>query len=221
MKKFLSSLASLALSLAAVAAYAGEITLYTNDNFSGPSLQLRDTEPDLARRGFNDRASSVVVRSGNWEICEHANFAGRCMLLQPGEYARLEGFNDQMSSLRELQRGGGRDDRGGWGGHDGRGDRGYRGDDDYRKGWGGRRDDAITLFAQADFRGRKVGLERDARTLDDYDFNDSAGSIIVNEGVWQVCEHADFRGRCITLQPGRYDRLDRLNNNISSLRRVR
>ena len=197
--------------MASLAAHAGEITLFTDDHFRGPSVTLRDANPDLVRMGFNDRASSVRVRSGTWELCEHAGFGGQCRILQPGDYDSLRGFNDVISSVREV------DDRDGRG--HGRGDRGDRG------GWGGgrgdRRDDAVTLFEQADFRGRQVGLERDARTLDDYDFNDRTGSIIIRDGVWEACEHADFRGRCITLTAGRYDHLDRMNNVISSLRRVR
>nr|GEU28044.1 chaperone protein DnaJ A6, chloroplastic [Tanacetum cinerariifolium] len=157
--------------LAGVAAHAGEIALFTDDNFRGPSITLRDSVPDLVRRGFNDRASSVVVRSGTWELCEHANFGGQCRVLERGEYRRLEGFNDEVSSVREIQ------DRGGDRGRD-------RGD---RNGWGGggrgdRRDESVTMFEQADFRGRQVELNRDIRTLNDVGFNDRAGSIIVRDG---------------------------------------
>jgi hypothetical protein len=208
MKKLLSVVAFAASSLAGVTAHAGEIALFTDDNFRGPSVTLRDTVPDLVRRGFNDRTSSVVVRSGTWEVCEHANFGGQCRVLERGEYRRLEGFNDEISSVREIQ------DRG----HD-------RGDRDGRGGGGGgrgdRRDESVTMFEQGDFRGRKVELDRDIRTLNDVGFNDRAGSIIIKDGVWEVCEDADYRGRCMTLRPGRYDHLDRMNNSISSLRRVR
>ncbi|MET0320449.1 MAG: beta/gamma crystallin family protein [Duganella sp.] len=210
MKKLISIVAFASSALAGVAAHAGEIALFTDDNFRGPSITLRDSVPDLVRRGFNDRASSVVVRSGTWELCEHANFGGQCRVLERGEYRRLEGFNDEVSSVREIQ------DRGGDRGRD-------RGD---RNGWGGggrgdRRDESVTMFEQADFRGRQVELNRDIRTLNDVGFNDRAGSIIVRDGVWEACEDADYRGRCMTLRPGRYDHLDRMNNNISSLRRVR
>lgn len=223
MKKLLSILAFAGSALASLAAHAGEITLFTDDYFRGPSVTLRDTAPDLVRFGFNDRASSVRVRSGTWELCEHAGFGGQCRVLRRGDYDQLSGFNDVVSSVRELDDRDGRDDRDHRGaGRDDYGDRGDRGD---RGGWGGgrgdRRDDAVMLFEQADFRGRRVGVERDVRTLDDYDFNDRTGSIVISEGVWQACEHADYRGRCITLSPGRYDRLDRMNNMISSLRRVR
>jgi hypothetical protein len=66
-----------------------------------------------------------------------------------------------------------------------------------------------------------IGHDRRHRALVAYDFNDQTGSIIVNEGRWQLCEHADFGGRCIVLEPGRYEQLDNMNDRISSLRRLR
>jgi hypothetical protein len=201
----------------AAAAHAGEVTLYNDDNFGGRSVTLRGATPDLVAFGFNDRTSSVIVRSGTWELCENAGFQGHCITLQRGEYRRLQGFNDVVSSLREV--GERRDERDDRDGRDGRGDRGDHGDRGGPGGYG--RQEDIMLFGQARFGGRPVGLRGDARTLDDYDFNDQAGSVIVNEGRWELCEHADFRGKCIILGPGRYEFLNDMNNVISSVRRVR
>ncbi|CAN7348779.1 beta/gamma crystallin family protein [Duganella sp. LjRoot269] len=234
MKTLLHRLTSAALMLAApllfaAGAQAGEITLYTHANFGGASVTLRNTTPDLVPLGFNDRTSSVVVRSGAWELCEHADFRGRCVVLERGEYPVLEGFNDQVSSAREVA-GRGRDYRDGRDDRDNRGDnRDYRGGErDGRHGWRdddrgyGRRGEPIILYSHAGFSGAKVELHNDVvRTLTDYDFNDQTGSIIVNEGRWQLCEHADFGGRCIVLEPGRYEQLDNMNDRISSLRRLR
>ena len=221
MKKFLPRLLNAALALAAPvvfasAAHAGEITLYTHDNFGGPAISVRDQVPDLSADGFNDRASSVRVRSGRWQLCENANFDGHCIVLGPGEYRKLEGFNDVLSSLREV---GGNDDRGGRGdrgdrGHDRRGDNGY--------GGGGRRGGApIVLYSQSRFNGAEVELRDDIRKLDRLDFNDQAGSVIIREGEWQLCDDADFRGKCVVLSPGRYDNLRDMGDRISSVRRVR
>ena len=220
MKKFLPRLLNAALALAAPvvfasAAHAGEITLYTHDNFGGPAISVRDQVTDLSSEGFNDRASSVRVRSGRWQLCENANFDGRCIVLGPGEYRKLEGFNDVLSSLREV---GANDDRGGRGdrgdrGHDRRGDNGYG---------GGRRGGApIVLYSQSRFNGSEVELRDDIRKLDRLDFNDQAGSVIIREGDWQLCDDADFRGKCIVLSPGRYDNLRDMGDRISSVRRVR
>nr|WP_315398264.1 beta/gamma crystallin family protein [uncultured Duganella sp.] len=222
MKKILPRLLNAALMLAAplvfaTAARAGEITLYTHDNFGGPAITVRDAVPDLVPDGFNDRASSVRVRSGRWQLCEHANFGGHCIVLEPGEYRKLDGFNDVLTSLREV----GADDRGGYGDRGDRGDRGHdrRGDNGYG---GGRRGGApIVLYSQSRFNGSEVELRDDIRKLDRLDFNDQAGSVIIREGNWQLCDDADFRGKCVVLSPGRYDNLRDMGDRISSVRRVR
>lgn len=235
MKKFLPRLLNAALLLAAPVlvaanAHAGEITLYTHDNFGGPAMTVRESINDLVPAGFNDRVSSVQVRSGRWQLCKDINFSGQCIVLGPGEYRKLDGFNDVLTSLREV---GGRD--GGNGRGDGRGDRGNGRDDrgdgrdgrdndgnDRGAGYGrGHRGAPVVLFSQSRFGGSQVDLRGDMRKLDQVDFNDQAGSVIINEGSWQLCDDADFRGKCIVLSKGRYDNLRDLGDRISSVRRVR
>lgn len=214
-----------ALLLAATAlaplAQAGELTLYTHINFGGPALSLRGTTPTLVPYDFNDRASSLVVRSGSWEVCEHVDFGGRCLIVERGEYPVLEGFNDVISSAREVAP---RQHREGYehGHHHDRDDDGdrdrYEGDDDYRPR---QRQVPVVLFEHQRFEGRAVELRGDVRNLESYDFNDVTGSIVINEGQWEACVHADFGGQCVLYGPGRYAHLDMMNNKISSLRRVR
>ena len=47
-----------------VGAQAGEITLFKDDNFRGPSLTLREPAEYLVNQGFNDKVSSIIVHSG-------------------------------------------------------------------------------------------------------------------------------------------------------------
>ncbi|MEK6243991.1 MAG: beta/gamma crystallin-related protein, partial [Pseudomonadota bacterium] len=56
------------------------------------------------RFGFNDLASSVEVLGDRWEVCEHARFEGRCVVLRPGRYPSLAsmGMNNRVSSVREV-----------------------------------------------------------------------------------------------------------------------
>jgi hypothetical protein len=221
MKRLLAAAAVLATFTHA--AFAGELTLFSDSNFRGQRVTIDRDAASLGDVNFNDRASSAVIRSGTWLLCEHANFGGRCQEFGPGEYRELPGFNDAVSSARQLDRGGrGRwrdhdrdDDRGGSRGED-RGDRGDRG------GWRGDRGGPdVVMFTGPRFEGQQVELSQDVRALSDVGFNDRATSLIIRYGRWHFCDHADFRGECVVLGPGRYDVLDRMNNRISSMRRMR
>ena len=224
MKRLLAAAAVLATF--AQAAAAGELTLFTDSNFRGPRITVERDAYNLADMGFNDRASSMVVRSGVWQVCENKDFGGYCQEFGPGEYRELPRFNDRVSSVREISRGG----RGGYDRDDRRGGPGWRGehgDRDERRGdgrderGGGPRGDAVQLFSGQRFEGPAVSLSGDIRSLDQVGFNDRAGSIVINEGRWEFCEHGDFRGQCMVFGPGRYPFLEGMNNRISSMRRVR
>ena len=56
-------------------------------------------------RGFNDRASSIVVTGKRWEVCDDVRYGGRCMVLRQGSYPSLRamGMNDRISSVRPVQ----------------------------------------------------------------------------------------------------------------------
>jgi hypothetical protein len=225
MKRLLAAAAVLATFTHA--AFAGELTLFSDSNFRGNRVTLDRDAPNLNDFGFNDRTSSVVVRSGTWMLCEHANFGGRCAEFGPGEYRELPGFNDAISSARQIDRGEGR-----WRdrerGYDRDVERGYDRDRDHerggwRGGWqGGERGGPdVVMFSGPRFEGQQIELSQDVRALNDVGFNDRTSSLIIREGRWEFCEHADFRGECIVLGPGRYEFLERMNNRISSMRRVR
>src|SRR5262249_46358199 len=49
-------------------------------------------------------------------------------------------------------------------------------------------------------------------------FNDRARSMIVREGSWEACEHANFAGTCQIFGPGRYSDLGILSGRVSSIR---
>lgn len=222
MKRLLAAAAILATF--AHAAFAGEITLFADSDFRGARVTLDRDVYNLNEIGFNDRTSSVVVRSGVWQLCEHNDFGGYCAEFGPGEYRELPRLNDSISSVREISRGGrgyDRDDR--------RGGPGWRGEregwrDERRGDWRddrGARGDAVQLFSGQGFEGPNVSVSGDFRSLNDVGFNDRASSIVIYEGRWEFCEHGDFRGQCIVLGPGRYPVLEGMNNRISSMRRVR
>jgi hypothetical protein len=95
--------AAAVLGATSVAASAGDITLYTRAHLGGPAITLHEAAPDLDQQGFNDKTSSVVVHKGTWEVCAEKHYKGKCMLLKEGEYGELKGFDDMISSVREVE----------------------------------------------------------------------------------------------------------------------
>ena len=190
--------------LAATAALAGEIILYENPGFQGRRMTLRGTTPDLDRTNFNDRAESIVVRDGVWEVCTDARFAGQCVRLQPGEYPSLDGsLNSRISSAREIAQA-------------------PLPPPPPVAGPGPGGPARAVLYEGAGFRGRSFEMRRDVmRNLDRTRFNDRAASLRVYGGFWIFCSDANFEGDCRTFGPGDYPDLPGdLNRRISSGRRI-
>lgn len=83
---------------------AAQVTFYERSGLRGHSITLNGTVDNFTSYAFNDRASSVVVGHGRWEVCEHAEFEGRCVVLRPGVYHSLRrlGLQNAISSVRPL-----------------------------------------------------------------------------------------------------------------------
>jgi uncharacterized protein YcfJ len=84
---------------------AAQLTLYEAEGLRGQVFTADRPISNLERYGFNDRASSAVVQRGDWEVCEHENWQGNCMILRPGQYPSLAamGMNNRISSFRRVQ----------------------------------------------------------------------------------------------------------------------
>ncbi|MGE5171444.1 MAG: beta/gamma crystallin-related protein [Rudaea sp.] len=84
---------------------AAQVTLYSRDDFRGRQFTTDRVVRNMDWVGFNDRASSVVIRDGDWQVCEDAEFSGRCAVLRPGEYRSLAdmGLDNEISSLRPVE----------------------------------------------------------------------------------------------------------------------
>ena len=108
---------------------AAQVTLYSRDDFRGQQFTTDRVVRNMDWAGFNDRASSVVVRDGSWQVCEDADFGGRCAVLRPGEYPSLAqmGLDNEISSIRPVEGRYGYNDRGYDGG------RGYVASGDYHR----------------------------------------------------------------------------------------
>ncbi len=102
-----SALCLATLLLAAQAVQAAQITFYEGEDFRGRAFTTKRSVANFRDDGFNDRASSVVVDSGNWVVCDDTGFRGHCVLLSPGAYDSLQrlGVNNRISSVQEADRG--------------------------------------------------------------------------------------------------------------------
>jgi hypothetical protein len=182
--------------LVATQAFA-EITFYSRDNMSGRSFTTERQVRNLERFGFNDRASSAVVGSGRWEVCEGQGFTGRCVVLRRGEYPSLAamGLENSISSVRASSRSDGDRPRG---------------------------PASITFYGREGFVGRSFQTERQVGNLERFGFNDRASSAVVRGDSWEVCDDVRFSGKCVVLRPGRYSSLAAmgLDNRVTSARAV-
>ncbi len=177
----------------------GAVTLYEDYNFGGRSYGVNGPAENLGRTDFNDRARSMVVQGGVWEVCRDEGYRG-CQTFGPGEVANLGYLAGQVSSLRPVNGGGG-----GGGPPPNWGNQGRAILYEYA-GFGGRSfamtDEVVSNFARAGF-------------------NDRASSLRVEGGYWMFCSDSDFRGSCRTFGPGDYPSLGGdLDRQISSGRRI-
>lgn len=188
------------------------IVLYAGD-FSGPELRLFDAVQDLARRAFNDTATTIDVLAGQWELCSDGGYSGQCLRFGPGRHRLPHELRDRLSSLRPAQGGPmpppfpDRPDRPDRPGRPGTGP------------WPGATP-AVVLYENRDYSGRQLPLAGAVNNLNGMDFNDRASAVEIFRGRWQLCRHADFGGDCVVLGPGRYELGGRLQDAVSSLRPV-
>src|SRR5258706_2302988 len=209
--------------LLAAAGFAGvaqgaTIQIYKQPNFTGDEVRLSREAANLASQGVLDQASSLVL-DGSWELCSQPNFAGDCHVLPSGRYATLEqSLNHRIESARPVgdARREARSD----------GSRDYAGRDyagrDYAGRGGGPRDRSargeMEIYPGADFHGRPQRLESDADSLDE--IGQTASSLMIREGTWQICTQPNHQGFCRTFEPGRYASLGRFDNRVASAKLI-
>ncbi|MBA3506470.1 MAG: beta/gamma crystallin family protein [Betaproteobacteria bacterium] len=183
---------------------AQEITVFEHDNFTGRRFAANASVADLGTTGFNDRASSIVVRSGTWQVCSDHYYRGRCVTLTNGDYPSLAslGLNDRVSSIREL---------------------GWQRDGAVQRDGGRAAGPAvgrIALYDDTNLGGRGITVDQVVTDFERIGFNDRANSAVISDGAWELCEHAEFRGTCQIYPPGRYANLGALTGVVSSARPV-
>lgn len=193
----------LAIGLAMAGSAFANVTFYERENFSGREITLNQSAANFDNMGFNDRARSAVVNSGQWEVCVDAGFNGECQVIGPGRYPDLGGMAKRISSVRPVS--------------DSMSQRGHEG-----QRHGGDRRARATLFEGQNLSGRSFALKSGMiSNLDGTGFNDRASSLRVESGYWVFCSDANFGGECRTFGPGDYASLPSgLDERISSGRRI-
>lgn len=79
----------------------------------------------------------------------------------------------------------------------------------------------ITLYERPDFRGPSVVANERIDTVARQGLGDTASSLVVSDGKWEVCTQPYFRGRCTELSPGNYPSLSvSLNGRVASARQI-
>jgi Beta/Gamma crystallin len=177
--------------LTALAAQAAPLEIYEQPDFQGMALGLDRPQADLGDYGFENKAQSVVVRRGRWELCSEPGFRGNCVVLDEGRHASLpRALQRRVSSARP------------------------QGD---AMGTGPA-DAAVVLYDEGDFRGRSLAVNGSVPSLGKLDMGDRVSSAEVRRGVWQLCEDSNYQGQCTTLEPGRHHIGGRLHDEASSIR---
>lgn len=83
---------------------AAQVTFYSQEGLRGQAFTADGTIDNFEYVGFNDRASSLVIQRGRWEVCDDAYYRGYCTVLSPGQYPSLAamGLNNRISSVRPI-----------------------------------------------------------------------------------------------------------------------
>lgn len=190
----------LALCAASAAAGAAPLELYEQPGFQGMALGLDRPLSQLADYGFDNRTRSVVVRSGQWELCTEPGWRGQCLVLGPGPHADLPpALQRHISSARP---------------HAGPpGAPGSPADDTFARA-------AVVLYNDGGFRGPGLPVDGPVPSLGKLGMGDRVSSVEVRRGQWQICRDSHYEGTCVVLGPGRHHLSGGLHDEASSLRPV-
>jgi hypothetical protein len=171
----------------------GTVVLYSDELFRGQSMTITGAVPSLG--GFNDRARSVRVTGGAWELCEDSDYR-KCRVVDR-DWSNLSSIDmsRRVSSVRPAFNG--------------------RGSNVYRPPVAVRRP-RLVLFDRDRYRGESRAIEAASRGLGG--FGNRAQSVQVI-GTWQMCDGTDFTGHCVTVSED-IPNLGSLglNNRVSSAR---
>lgn len=78
-----------AVTISSVKLLKGQIVLYSGTNYSGKHISLTESAPRLSAFSFNDRASSVRVISGTWQLYQNNYYEGASFTTSGSAYSPI------------------------------------------------------------------------------------------------------------------------------------
>ena len=166
-----------------VAQASAQVTLYEQEGFAGRSFTTQRRLSNFERFGLGDGASSVVVSSERWEVCEDVRFGGRCLVLRPGRDPSVGsmGLDDGVLSVRPV----GRNVR--------------VADERYAPVPTPAPMTApvratVTFYEREAFEGRSLTTTSDLGNLGRFGSDDRASSAVIVGTPWEFCENVRFSG---------------------------
>lgn len=78
------------------------VELFGAPDFRGRSMTLNRDAETLFDGRFDQRAASLVIHEGTWELCTEPGYEGVCRVFEPGSYENLGRLNRRVGSLRRI-----------------------------------------------------------------------------------------------------------------------
>jgi len=161
--------------LLGASAAAAQVTFYAREALVGRSYAIHGAVPNLPATGLRERAASLSVRGGRWQVCTERRFRGDCAALAPGDYrapAQM-GLPARIGSAREV---------------------------DWYAPAPGAAVGSVVRYEGPNLRGRSITVTGPTDGMGG--FNGRARSMEVCEGRWELCEHDRYRGTWRAFAPG-------------------
>lgn len=181
------------------AAYAERIRVFSEPNFEGWNTVLLGNQSNMESDGEAHKIRSVRVISGSWLLCEAVASTGDCLWISH-DLPNLEavGFDKPILSAKPERVVVAR----------------YR--------WGGKKPPrhSLVLFSEGSYSGDWIAVANSTPDVSDDIRKLRAKSIVVQDGVWQVCSDSGFAGRCLTLTGDAWDLRSIYFGPIQSIRRI-
>jgi hypothetical protein len=84
------------------ASRAPAVELFGAPDFRGKAMALNRDADTLFDGRFDQRAASLVINEGTWELCTDPGYEGVCRVFEPGSYESLGRLHRRVGSLRRI-----------------------------------------------------------------------------------------------------------------------